>query len=95
LPARIRLLVDALSGIVTLFYVAFLIYSTGDLAMTSLNLGSRTPDGLVLFPLQIWIPIGLVLFFITVFVFTVERSVRLVRVLTGREEPEDSIVTTQ
>ena len=93
LPRKVRLLVDGLSGILALFYTAFLIYSTYDLALTSLRLGSTTPDGLILFPLQVWIPIGLCIFFIAVSVFTVERFTALGRTITGGGGPEGPIVS--
>ncbi|MEO8128902.1 MAG: TRAP transporter small permease [Bryobacteraceae bacterium] len=88
LSRKVRLLVDGLSGVVTLFYTAFLIYSTADLALASFRLHSTTADGLSLFPLQVWLPIGLCLFFITVSVFTAERFTTLVRTITGRGEPD-------
>lgn len=91
LPLKVRLLVDVLSGVVTLIYTAFLIYSTSELALESFRLDSTTPDGLELFPLQVWLPIGLSLFFIVVSVFTVERFKVLARTITGRADSDGSI----
>ena len=87
LPPRVQPVVESLCGILALFYVGYLIYSTGDLALMSFRLHSRTPDGLLLFPLQMWLPVGFFLLFIALLGFTV-KSFR--NIGTGASDESDS-----
>jgi TRAP-type C4-dicarboxylate transport system permease small subunit len=72
LPARLQPIVESACGIAALFYVGYLIFATTDLALMSYRLHSRTPDGLLLFPLQVWLPVGLFMLLVAFFGFTVK-----------------------
>jgi TRAP-type C4-dicarboxylate transport system permease small subunit len=72
LPVRAQTIVESLCGILALFYVGYLIFATADLALMSYRLHSRTPDGLLLFPLQVWLPVGLFMLFVAFFGFTIK-----------------------
>jgi len=56
-----------------------LLYSTARLALQSLASGAKTQSGLPLFPLQVFIPVGLLILLLPLLDFTVLRWVRLVR----------------
>ncbi len=66
LPPGIQLAVELVCGLLALLYVGYLAYSTTELAMMSSRLNSRTPDGLLLTPLQIWLPIGLLMLMVAI-----------------------------
>ena len=72
LPTRVQLIVESACGVAALFYVGYLIFASTDLALMSYRLHSRTPDGLLLFPLQVWLPVGLLMLFVAFFGFTVK-----------------------
>lgn len=75
LPAAFRSWLDLACGLVSLALIGFLIRTTTDLALMSRELNATTPDGLLLFPMQIVIPLGLALLFLALIGFTI-RSVR-------------------
>jgi len=64
-------------GVLALLYVGYLAYSTTELAMMSSRLNSRTPDGLLLTPLQIWLPIGLLMLIVAIVGFIVITARKL------------------
>jgi TRAP-type C4-dicarboxylate transport system permease small subunit len=66
LPLRAQLAIELICGVLALLYVAYLAYSTTELTRMSLRLNSRTPDGLLLAPLQIWLPIGLLMLLVAI-----------------------------
>ncbi|MFH2131952.1 MAG: TRAP transporter small permease [bacterium] len=80
LPVNTRVWLDLLCGLISLALIGFLISTTTDLATMSRELESTTPDGLLLFPMQILIPVGLSVLFIGMVGFTL-RAVR--RLLAG------------
>jgi TRAP-type C4-dicarboxylate transport system permease small subunit len=69
LPLRIQNAVELVCGFLALLYVGYLIYSTSELALMSYRLNSRTPDGIILSPLQIMLPIGLLMLFVSLIGF--------------------------
>jgi TRAP-type C4-dicarboxylate transport system permease small subunit len=71
LPPVVQLAVEVICGLLALLYVGYLAYSTTELAMMSSRLNSRTPDGLLLAPLQVWLPIGLVMLLVAIVGFIV------------------------
>jgi TRAP-type C4-dicarboxylate transport system permease small subunit len=71
LPLRVQNAVELVCGFLALLYVGYLIYSTSELALMSYRLNSRTPDGLLLSPLQIFLPIGLLMLFVALLGFIV------------------------
>jgi TRAP-type C4-dicarboxylate transport system permease small subunit len=71
LPPVVQLAVELICGLLALLYIGYLVYSTTELAMTSFRLNSRTPDGLLLTPLQLWLPIGLLMFMVAIAGFIV------------------------
>jgi TRAP-type C4-dicarboxylate transport system permease small subunit len=77
LPPGIQLAVELVCGLLALLYVGYLAYSTTELAMMSSRLNSRTPDGLLLAPLQVWLPIGLLMLMVALIGFTVITARKL------------------
>jgi TRAP-type C4-dicarboxylate transport system permease small subunit len=71
LPAVAQRAVELICGLLALLYVGYLAYSTAELAMMSSRLNSRTPDGLLLAPLQVWLPIGLLMLMVAIAGFIV------------------------
>jgi len=71
LSIRVQQAVELVCGLLALLYVGYLTYSASELAMMSYRLNSRTPDGLLLSPLQICLPIGLVMLFVSLLGFIV------------------------
>ena len=81
-PPRIQTLVEAVNGVIAIFFIGYLIYSTGELALMSFELHSRDFTGMFLFPLQIWLPIGMMLLLVPLVGFTI---VRIRRILKGKD----------
>jgi TRAP-type C4-dicarboxylate transport system permease small subunit len=78
LPPAVQFVVELICGLLALLYVGYLAYSTTELAMMSSRLNSRTPDGLLLAPLQIWLPVGLLMFMVALagFIVVTVRKLR-------------------
>lgn len=68
---------DLLCGIISLGLVGFIIYSTTKLALFSKEINATTPDRILLFPLQITVPIGFTLLFIALLGFTIRATRKL------------------
>ncbi len=83
LPTVCRYWLDLVCGIISLALVGFLISTTTDLAVMSRELNATTPDGLLLFPMQILVPIGLALLFLAMVGFTIRAGLSLVKESQG------------
>ena len=77
LPFAAQNFLDLFCGVISLAIIGFLIHTTRELAKMSQDLGSTTPDGLSLYPMQILIPVGLVILFVAVLGFTVKAAARM------------------
>ena len=73
LSSRHQTILEAGCSLLALFYLGYLIYATAELALMSLDLNATTPNGIFLFPMQIWLPIGMILLFIPMMGFTINR----------------------
>ena len=77
LPSLAQNIIQAIYSLIALFYIGYLIYSTTQLALMSLELHAQTMNGVPLFPLQIWLPIGLLMLFFVLVGFTL-RTIAII-----------------
>jgi C4-dicarboxylate transporter DctQ subunit len=75
LPVQAQNIVQVICGVIALLFVGYLGYSITQVALISLEIHARTMNGIPLFPIQIWLPIGLFILFIPLVGFTIKRIV--------------------
>ena len=75
LPKLAKDIVLVACGVIALLFIGYLGYSITQVALVSLEIHARTLNGIPLFPIQIWLPIGLFILFIPLVGFTIKRIV--------------------